>query len=80
MYHQTPVHLAAGGGQLECLQLLLDNGGSHDCKDIDKKTPLDYAQREGYTFCEKLLTKHSGKPIHLLYHQYCIKGMGGISL
>lgn len=58
---QTPVHLAAGAGQLECLRLLLEHGGNHDYKDSERRTPLDYAQKEGHTLCESLLTKHSGK-------------------
>ena len=61
MYDQTAVHLAAGSGQLECLRLLLEHGGSHECKDNEKKSPLDYAEKEGHTLCKSLLTKHSGK-------------------
>jgi len=55
--------LAAGNGQLECLRLLLEYGGSHDAKDNENKSPLDYAQKEGHTLCESLLAKHSGKNI-----------------
>ena len=61
LYNQTPVHLAAGGGQLECVRLLLEYGGRHDCKDNEKKSPLDYAEKKGHTFCKNLLAKHTGK-------------------
>ena len=64
MYNQTPVHLAADSGQLECLRLLLECGGNHEHKDSEKKTPLDYAQKKGNTLCESLLTKHAGEKLY----------------
>jgi len=67
---QTPVHLAAGNSQLECLHALLDFGGSHECKDDEGNIPLDYAQNEGHNLCVHLLTKFSGE-LHCITCDVC---------
>lgn len=40
----TPLHQAAIGGFLECCKYLVENGADPNLKNMDNKTPLNYAQ------------------------------------
>lgn len=45
-YGQTPLHLAAIRGGLDCVQTLLANGADPNRKDLEGQTALDYAEVE----------------------------------
>lgn len=54
----TPVHIAAAWGRIEILELLLSCGGDPEARDIDQKTPFDYAKEEGFIECLNLLKSY----------------------
>lgn len=52
---RTPLHLAAGNGNLPICMALLKNGASHGAQDHDGLTPAHYAARNGHHLLLKLL-------------------------
>ena len=46
-YRQTPLHLAATGGHIEIVRLLLEKGADINARDI-KGTPLHWAASRGH--------------------------------
>ena len=59
----TPLHVCAYHGYNDCLDCLLDNGGSADQKDFDGATPIHFAASSGHFECLKvLLKKGKGNP------------------
>ena len=46
-FGKTPLHKAAEHGHKEILQLLLDQGGDPNLKDIDGNTPLNKLALKG---------------------------------
>ncbi|XP_069495965.1 ankyrin repeat domain-containing protein 42 isoform X2 [Ambystoma mexicanum] len=51
----TPMHKAAGQGQVECLQWLIEMGADHDITNEAGETPLDVAKRSAQLAAVKLL-------------------------
>lgn len=59
----TPLHVCAYHGYNDCLECLLDSGGSADQKDFDGATPIHFAASSGHIQCLKvLLEKGNGDP------------------
>ncbi|MHC4708084.1 MAG: ankyrin repeat domain-containing protein, partial [Planctomycetota bacterium] len=52
---------AARHGHREIAELLLAYDADVDIRDVYGRTPLWYAQREGYTEIAELLSKHGAK-------------------
>uniref|UniRef100_A0A665UFA6 Serine/threonine-protein phosphatase 6 regulatory ankyrin repeat subunit C-like n=1 Tax=Echeneis naucrates TaxID=173247 RepID=A0A665UFA6_ECHNA len=48
---RTCLHAAASGGNVDCLNLLLNNGADVDIKDILGRSPLHYAAANGNSHC-----------------------------
>jgi hypothetical protein len=59
---ETPLHLAASGGHVEILELLLDEGAHVDAQDIDGETPLHYAVMAGQVEAVAVLLSHGAIP------------------
>ena len=55
---RTPLHEAAKGGHLACVELLLQNGAAVDVVDVEDLSALDYAiaQGESQGVVEKLVS------------------------
>eukprot|EP01114_Cavostelium_apophysatum_P014797 TRINITY_DN3922_c1_g1_i1.p1 TRINITY_DN3922_c1_g1~~TRINITY_DN3922_c1_g1_i1.p1 ORF type:complete len:591 (-),score=160.58 TRINITY_DN3922_c1_g1_i1:303-2075(-) len=58
---QTPLHIAARSGSLDCVRLLLEKGASVNSKDIKGNTPLHLAAIGGYEAMVSLLIKKGAK-------------------
>ena len=58
------MHLAAGGGDIELLQLLIGNNATVDVQDTNDETPLHLAARNGQVDAVELLLKHQ-PPVHV---------------
>jgi ankyrin repeat protein len=58
----TAVHLAARAGHYETVQALVDAGASLSLVDAAGKTPLDYADANGFTVIADLLRAHGADP------------------
>lgn len=79
----SPLHLACDIGNIEIVQLLLENGADTDILDNDFMTPLHYASNRNHFKTIKLLIKHKAKinvfdvhdrlPIHLTTDQNITK-------
>ncbi|KAJ6005435.1 hypothetical protein N7451_003379 [Penicillium sp. IBT 35674x] len=66
--YRTPLSWAAGGGQLEFAQYLIDSGADVNAKCLGHRTPLSYAAQSGYfTMVQCLLDQGAdlGDPIDL---------------
>ncbi|XP_021712114.1 uncharacterized protein LOC5564954 isoform X2 [Aedes aegypti] len=55
IFHGTPLHTAAGKGNIEMVKLLIDHNANIDTKDDEGCTPLHYASRNGNLEMVKLL-------------------------
>ncbi|OCL09903.1 hypothetical protein AOQ84DRAFT_246552, partial [Glonium stellatum] len=53
--HITPLHSAAGNGNLEVIRILLDYNASKEVTDQGGETPLDWAVKAGHKECQDLL-------------------------
>lgn len=51
----TPLHVCAQYGQVECMKLLLRSGADTNIKNAQDKTPLEVAQDLGYHACVELV-------------------------
>eukprot|EP00798_Chlamydomonas_sp_ICE-L_P001802 gene1802-biopygen14623 len=84
--HNTPLHISALNGYVECIKALLDSGAEVDKPNIEGSTPLHAAASEGHEECIKALldsgaevdktNKHGRTPLHqaaLNEHVECIK-------
>jgi ankyrin repeat protein len=79
----SPLHLACEIGNIEIVQLLLENGADIDVLDNYFMTPLHYASNRNHFKTIKLLIKHKAKinvfddhdrlPIHLTTDQNITK-------
>ena len=56
---QTPLHVAAEGGDEEVIALLLDKNADSHLPDIDGNTPLDLAAKERFESAVNLLSMHT---------------------
>lgn len=57
----TPLHIAAIGGEVALLKLLLELGASPNVRDRKLRTPLHYAAALGHVQVAKLLMQHGGR-------------------
>ena len=57
----TLLHAAARGGCLELARKLVEKGADIDAKGNDGRTPLDFAESNGYEEMAALLREHGGK-------------------
>lgn len=66
----TPLHFAAGSGQMEMVQLLVDNHANLSEKDASGCLPIDLALKNGYIEIVDLLTKIMEKktPVEITGH------------
>ena len=81
--YMSPLHLACEIGNIEIVQLLLENGADIDVLDNYFMTPLHYASNRNHFKTIKLLIKHKAKinvfddhdrlPIHLTTDQNITK-------
>ena len=55
---QSPLHFASSEGHQEVVKLLLENGATHDIKDIDDNEPIHYASALGHNQCVEILIQH----------------------
>eukprot|EP01023_Acetabularia_acetabulum_P012815 TRINITY_DN16029_c0_g1_i3.p2 TRINITY_DN16029_c0_g1~~TRINITY_DN16029_c0_g1_i3.p2 ORF type:complete len:274 (+),score=48.28 TRINITY_DN16029_c0_g1_i3:128-949(+) len=55
---RTPLHFAAGYGQLQCLKLLIQCNADLEQQDNNGNTPLHYAAGYGQTLAAQLLLQH----------------------
>ena len=55
----TPLHMAADGGNVTCIQLLLDKGADINCRNFVGFSPLHFAAREGRDDAIKLFLEAS---------------------
>ncbi|CAM9590174.1 unnamed protein product [Choristocarpus tenellus] len=60
-YQQTPLHLAARAGEVECVLTLLGEGADPCAVDKEEQTPLDMAIRHKKDQVTKLLEARGGK-------------------
>lgn len=57
----TALHMAARAGHYPTVQALIDAGASLNIRDAAGKTPLDYAQSNGFTVIADLLRAHGAE-------------------
>ena len=57
----TPLHLAARGGQKDILELLIDKGADMNIINNAGRSPLRIAMNQGHTEIVELLRKHGAK-------------------
>ena len=62
---ESPLHLAAYGGYLNIVELLLDSGANVHAANGYKETPLFYAARRGYAAVARLLMRRGADPSHM---------------
>jgi len=60
-FERTPLHYAAIKGYKDIVQKFIGNGADINAKDVDKKTPLYYAQKHGNHEIAEILEKNKGK-------------------
>lgn len=60
----SPLHTAAGYGNAEVIQMLLEHGASRDARDFENKTPLDHAIRGANPVSISLLSVASDSQSH----------------
>jgi len=65
MWGNTPLHLAAANGHLNCLSFLVSFGANVWCLDNDYHTPLDMAATKGHMECVRYLDSIAAKQIGL---------------
>jgi len=58
---ETPLHLAARWGKLDCARVLLENGANPNLADSQKETPLSWATRQNNTAMVQLLVQHGAR-------------------
>uniref|UniRef100_A0A8C6YVB3 USH1 protein network component sans n=1 Tax=Nothoprocta perdicaria TaxID=30464 RepID=A0A8C6YVB3_NOTPE len=73
IWGNTPLHLAAANGHLNCLSFLISFGANIWCLDNDYHTPLDMAAMKGHMECVRYLDSIAGEA-----QQPC-KGEGSVS-
>ena len=69
---ESPLHLAAYGGYLNIVELLLDSKANVHATNGYQETPLFYAARRGYGAVTRLLMYHCWMP-HLRSAQHAAK-------
>lgn len=65
IWGNTPLHLAAANGHLNCLSFLVSFGANVWCLDNDYHTPLDMAAMRGHMDCVRYLDSIAAKQITL---------------
>lgn len=63
IWGNTPLHLAAANGHLNCLSFLVSFGTNVWCLDNDYHTPLDMAASRGHMDCVRYLDSIAAKQI-----------------
>lgn len=63
IWGNTPLHLAAANGHLNCLSFLVSFGANVWCLDNDYHTPLDMAASRGHMDCVRYLDSIAAKQI-----------------
>lgn len=61
IWGNTPLHLAAANGHLNCLSFLVSFGANIWCLDNDYHTPLDMAATKGHMECVRYLDSIAAK-------------------
>jgi len=58
----TPLHYAAGDGNVEVFNILIDAGADGNRKDFDGDTPFDYLEFKGMTIDSRVPSAHIPRP------------------
>ena len=61
MIGETPLHLAAAHGHDMCVRALLHAGANAECKDVEGRTAMEVAKRQGFAPTASVLQEQSNE-------------------